>query len=72
MVPVRRATSWSVVTIFLLLHVSAAARVLFVAVSVATDARSLAAAVDKFAMASIVSCQYSWLAAWWSTRFAVW
>ena len=40
---------------------SAAVRVLLVAVRVATVDRSLAVAVDKFAMASTVSCWYSWV-----------
>ena len=70
MVPIRRKTSWRAVTSLLLLIVSAAARVLFVAVSVATDTRLLAVAVAKIAMALTVSCRYTWLAAWWSTRFA--
>ena len=50
MVPVRRATSWGAVTSLLLLSVSAAARVLFVVVSFATDARSLAVVVAKLEM----------------------
>ena len=56
MVPVRRASSWRLVTRLLLLSVSAAARVLFVAVSIATDTQSLAVAVAKFEMASTVYC----------------
>ena len=43
----------------LLLSVSAAARVLFVAVSVATDVRSLVVELAKFAMALTVSCLYT-------------
>ena len=70
MVPVRWATSWIVVTRLLLLSVSEAARLLFVAVSVATDAQLLAVAVYKFAIELTVSCRYTWLAAWWSTNFA--
>ena len=65
MVPMRQATPCRAVTSLLLLIVSAVERVLFVAVSVATDARSLAVAVAKLAMASTVSCQYTWLVAWW-------
>ena len=60
MMPVIRATSWMAVTRLLLLSVSAAARVLFVAMSIATDVQLLMVAVDKFAMASTVSCQYTW------------
>ena len=67
MVTVRQATSWRAVTSLLLLSVSATARVLFVAVSVATDARLLAVAVVKLAMALTVSCQYTWLSDWWLT-----
>ena len=57
MVLMRQATSWRAVTSLLLLSVSAAARVLFVAVGVANDARLLEVAVAKFEMASTVSCQ---------------
>ena len=57
MVPVRQATSWRAVTSFMFLIVSAAARALFVVVSVATDVRSLVVAVSKLAMASTFSCQ---------------
>ena len=64
MVPVRRAIYWRVATSLLLLSVIAAVRVLFVAMIVATNARSLMVAVAKFAMASTVSCQYTWLADW--------
>ena len=67
MMLVRRVTSWRVVTSFLLLSVSAEARVLFAAVSVATNMRLLAVAVAKFAMALTVSYQYTWLAACWET-----
>ena len=56
MVPMRQATSWRAVTSLLLLSVSAAARVLFVVVSVATDALLLAMAVTKLSMASTVFC----------------
>ena len=45
MVPVRRATYWRALTNLMLLRMSAAARILFVAVSVATDAQFLAVAV---------------------------
>ena len=48
------------------------AGLLVVALSVATNTQSLVVAVDKFAMASTVSCRYTWLAAWWSTIFAAW
>ena len=41
----------------MLLSMSAAARVLLVAVRVATDAQSLEMAVAKLEMASTVSCQ---------------
>ena len=40
MVPVRRATSWRTVTRLMSLRVSVASRVLFVAVSVATNTQS--------------------------------
>ena len=56
MVPVIWVTSWIVVTSLLLLSVSAAARVLFLAVSVATDAPSLVVMVANFAMVSTVYC----------------
>ena len=57
MVPVRQATSWRAVTSLMLLIVSAAARALFVVVSVATDVRSLVVAVSKLAMVLTFSCQ---------------
>ena len=59
-------------TSLLFLSVIAAAMLLFVAVIVATNAQLLAVAVAKFVMSSTVSFQYTWLAAWWSTRFAAW
>ena len=57
MVPVKWVTSWREVTSLMLLSMSAAARVLLVAVRVATDAQSLEMAVAKLEMASTVSCQ---------------
>ena len=56
MVLVIRSTSWRAVASLLFLSVSAAARVLLVAVRVATDARLLAVAVAKLEMVSTVSC----------------
>ena len=56
MMPVRQVNSYREENSFLFLSVSAAARVLLVAVSVATDARLLSMAVAKLAMASTVSC----------------
>ena len=57
MVPVRQATSWRAVTSFMFLIVSAAARALFVVVSVTTDAQSLVVEVSKFSMVLTFSCQ---------------
>ena len=72
MVPVRQAIPWSAVTNLLLMSMSAVERVPLVAVSLATDVQSIAVAVANFAMASTVFCRYTWLAAWWSTKFVVW
>ena len=57
MVLVSRASSWKAVTILLLLYVIAVARVLLVAVSVATNTQLLAEVVAKLEMASKFSCQ---------------
>ena len=72
MVQVRQATSWKAVTSLLLLSVSEAARLMFVAVRVVTDAQLLAVALAQCEMELTVSCQYTWLDDWWSTRFVAW
>ena len=64
MVVVNLVISWRATTSLALLAVNLAVRVLLVVVRAATDARSLAVAVAKLAMASTVSCWYTWLADW--------